>query len=413
MSLQLFTEHEGRLLEKIVLPGDGSPVAINETLFHQIEDHFKTINLDEFDHLSFRRERSFYPQVPINDASDRKVSYQQFIQFLGKIDVLSDTHKCYLLALATLSWNGIIREKALVLLSFLNPRFALPFVLMGLRNWVPQLRLTAQRCCKEILPKWKISSVMEFGRLTKAIFDTPSLKHYFYHEYLRRQSPKTLLKCMHYLNDNEIAYELWDHIAERGLGNTDLFLLAQKSQYPRVRYHAFRYMPLMMVNIYEKDLKKLPDYYAHLFIRSLAFQMEFVKTSPLLQGVLTDYLFRNHGRIRMEAAQMIHDLGLPLAINFGDLYRDALAKGQVKPGVIRGLGERGQQDDIDCLLPFIESPRAKIRGATIYALYLLGYSEWGMLATQLLEDSHFRVRREAKELLNLGFTGLHKSPWQK
>lgn len=392
MMIDTYFEKNTYLLEKI-FSNDGN---FKIGLIDEMVINFQSIKNHELYKLASWRELSF------NNAN-RKNSFQRFQKFLNQITILPNLTQSYLLAISTFSCNGYIRNAALNKLTKQNKQFALPFILMRLLDWVPEVRSTASKCLKVVLWDCRIPFLIEFGELTNCLFfrqyDLHWVRQYFFYKYLSRQTSDDLYQCLRELEDNEKAYILWEHIALQKLGNPLLFNLSQKSKYARVRNHAFSYIPFEILHSYEHELKKLPNCYVKPFIEWAKKQVSDKMPFPLLENIIINYLYRNDSVIRFRVLAFLKVLKKYSKKDVENIYRIAFQNGKINPGVIRGLGETGNLADDENIIKLVDHPRAKIRGALLYTLYMLHYPDWQRLAIKLLNDKSYRVRKEVFQLL--------------
>lgn len=399
MSIDEYFNKSICILEKFICVDDHNHETL-KMMANEIVKNFQHIAPHEIHKLAPFRDYSFGGN---DEIKKREFSLQQFQNFLNKIDFLPKLNQFYLLAIATLNWNGYIRKKALLELIHINMQLALPFILMRLIDWVPEVRLTALRCVKAALWDCKLSFVMQFSILTDCLFFMHSGSHqatkYFLINYISRQPSNDLLQSLILMDDNKQSHALWPHCTKQILENPMLFDLAQKSKYAFVRNLAFIYIPFSMIAFYAVALKKLPSSHVKLFLARIAQKNDLIELYPLLENILISYLYRNDRNVRARTLVLLTKLKKLNKIDIANIYRSRLQNAKISPGVIRGLGETGSSTDAENIIQFVFFPRAKIRGASIYALFQLHYPEWKTLAVDLLNDKSNRVRREVSYLL--------------
>lgn len=367
MVTQFFFDNK-TLLDNILI-SDGDDIVIEQKLIHKISEYFSIFDFKNMDNNY--RDLSFGQ----HNFENRKKSFQQFEFFLSKTKILSQRNRANLCAIATCNWNGYIREKALYELAESNPEFALPFALLRLRDWVPEVKLAAIRCLKTALWNYPITSLINLNHLMIPIFNDKRLHYYFFSKYVPRQTQDELLESLRKLDDNAFAYDLWIWIFRKHLGTPALFELAQTSKHQHVRYLAFSYIPLIKVDQYKSILKKLPNYYAIYFVNWLKHNPDKVKNSHFLKKTLEDYLFKNNAALRKDAADLLKQIFQISDKDIAEIYRNTLAEGKITPGIIRGLGENGNALDIERFTSYSHHSKEKIRKAASFALLCIKYKK--------------------------------------
>jgi HEAT repeat protein len=88
-----------------------------------------------------------------------------------------------------------------------------------------------------------------------------------------------------------------------------------------------------------------------------------------------------------------------------DAVREGLGDGrwEVRRWCLYWLFRSARPEDVQCVLPLLRDPRAKVRHAALIALHCagLGVEHVPLLIERALEDESLRVRRQAVELLAL------------
>ena len=98
---------------------------VDSDITQQMVQSFQGINNEDLFKLASCRDSSF-----IVGDWNQKASFIKFQEFLAEITNAPLITRFYLLAIATLNWNGYIREHAIDELTKVNKLLSLPFVLM-------------------------------------------------------------------------------------------------------------------------------------------------------------------------------------------------------------------------------------------------------------------------------------------
>jgi HEAT repeat protein len=123
---------------------------------------------------------------------------------------------------------------------------------------------------------------------------------------------------------------------------------------------------------------------------------------------LNESLFDRNATVRGSARFYLRALGVT---DFAALYREALgASVRDRASTLRGLGETGDREDVDAVLPFLEGTGPAIRRASVEALGALDRDgQLGRLVA-LLGDAAPGVSREARTALEDHAVGISAEP---
>ena len=274
-----------------------------------------------------------------------------------------------LLGAAVLSRDGYVRQAALAHLRSLRHPRALAYALTRLGDWVEPVRREAEQLVFELLSAGQIepflashaqlSALRRVGRVDLG----PLLERV--REQLRR--PEFQTRVVARLADadakeRQFIYELLGHEA---VASRELALRATKDTSSPIRRglaerlarepHAHPDLLLQLLN------DRVPDV-ARAALRALALPLD-----PALSATVESLLFADSRGLRESARFVLERSGVG---DFAERYREQLfatsARGAAA-GCLAGLGETGDANDLALLIPWLDSPRAKLKAAALGA----------------------------------------------
>jgi HEAT repeat protein len=292
---------------------------------------------------------------------------------LGRLRRLRPEDAVELLGVATLSGDGYTREAALRELGALRHPRAVPYILLRLGDWVPQVRSTAVTALRSLMQVGIAEQLLEhhylitrLGRVERldltTVVDEIS-------EYLQKTDSRAAVQQA-LLSKHEpqrlFAYQLvgkqWD---ER------LVAKALADPAPSIRLWLARTF-----------LASAPPSAAALLPRLLRDKSSRVSTTIINaltpaqvvanQHHLLDVAFSEARAVR-EAARYV--LQKTSEVDLVGEARRRLAESDsalISPGVVAGLGEVGEEADCAAVLPLLGSRRSRVREAAVKAVGRLG-----------------------------------------
>lgn len=208
---------------------------VNAPIVKKMIRDFQGIANEDMVKLASYRDCSF-----IEKDWNQKTSFIKFKQFLTEIENAPSLTRFYLLAIATLNWNGYIRENAIDEITKIDKLLSLPFILMRVVDWVYEVQMIARDRLKAIFLDCSIHSLMKYGKLTDPLFfhyrpHSELIRKYFLEKYIPRQTSDDLYQCLNHLGDSEKAHILWKIIPEKKLFESNMIDLAFHLKFPRIR----------------------------------------------------------------------------------------------------------------------------------------------------------------------------------
>jgi HEAT repeat protein len=310
-----------------------------------------------------------------------------------------------MLGVATLSSNGYAREAALRALAELAHPRATPYTLLRLNDWVVQVRNAARETLRALMRAGIADELLTHHYLLKrlqsvrprdasAVLDNVSA-------YLRAPESRPAIERALAAKDTPLRLFAYQVLASRPDEQVPDCAIADRA--PAVRLWLARRLLASASSDAALFLKLLRD-------KSSRVSTTMVRAlTPAListyQDVLIDLTCSDARAVREAARWALRPVsGLDLLAE----ARRRLSQSDpasVAPGVIGGLGEIGGREDLNRILPLLNSPRPRIREAAVSsAVRLAGDAVIGRIIP-MLDDSSGRVRRATAQ-------GVLKSDWQ-
>lgn len=311
---------------------------------------------------------------------------------LKRIHHLKPLEAAHLFGIASLNHNGFIREKAIDYLKQIPCEDVLPYLLLRLNDWVPQVSMKAQEVILTLIPNISLKGFIKHHRLIDGLTKTERVNLSDIHARIiaqlnqpnRRQelfaamdsaTPKERLFCWHtlerlLLEDNDLIdkalhdpipeVRLWliQQLSDNANNRYKLnCLLTDKS--PRVRYAALK--------IFAKD--------------------DFQTNKHLFESAIFDQSksIREYARFIL-TSQSGYDCRQKYLEQYNRLNSSATK------GVLCGLLETMIIDDITIAKAMIEHTSHKVRLSAYSALFRLKAEACDLLYYNGLQDSNAKVR---------------------
>ena len=303
--------------------------------------------------------------------------------------------------LASLHWNGYVREEAVKFLAGVSTGAELPFLLLRLNDWVEPVRAAALQAVEARLQP---DGAAPFFRFLPLVLRLGQTERHTNGEIASRiesflEAPENahLLAENRLSSDREIRRACFRLTFEKALDDPwDALGDALRANDPIVRLWAARAASTLPAS---PDLR---DFFDRLTrdrfvpVRALAFEAfddlfpdEARKGAALLDSAAS---IRDDARRRLSQEERI---------DFASLYRKALAEGtdaQLQ-AALGGLGETGDAPDSSDLLRFLAHPKPKIRRTAIRTIYKLSRGEHSAAFEQAILDDSPSVSAEARDAL--------------
>ena len=306
--------------------------------------------------------------------------------------------------LASFHRSGYVREAALQVLADEPSVQALPFLVLGLRDWVPQVREVAEAGARrrftgddaagwaEVLPL--LMRLEETGHRENDRSETVSA--------VARDAVRLLVQDEH----AEALRTAWDSpVREVRRAAVRVSLASGTRVAAEAAHHAAQSGDLLLrvaaarwaADQSDLDLLHLLADDAAVGVRREALDALIALGGDGLDAVLLRALLDPSGFVRESARYHLRKRGADPS-TFAPTYRNALnesSTAEALRGALGGLGESGDASDADLVLPYLADPRARVRVAAVQALARLAPHDHRDRLIAAAEDESPRVARAA------------------
>ncbi len=288
---------------------------------------------------------------------------------------------------------GYVRESALIELALLRGGGELPFLLIRLNDWVPQVRAIAEKAMEERMQTSYLQSFVDNLALVQRVSQRTrnGLKS---QEITGRMTEMLLQEAnIHLLfdglkhHDYEVSRRCLDLLMLSRAGNsTRIIELVVRHKDLKNRLMAFELANTLPADARSAVWLQLAKDRAP-SVRRLALgalcENSSAESNTFLQAALLD----KGVAVRDFARWKLKDLGIE--IDYRQFYIEQL-KSDVSPQVlaaaIAGLGEIGQSHDAELIVPFVEHTHNAVKKSAIKSLARLAAHEYQHLFLQLLKN---------------------------
>ncbi len=284
------------------------------------------------------------------------------------------------LAEAVCHGNGHMRGVAVEKLARRRDPEVLPLLLVRCVDWVPQIRAAARAAALSKLDEPALRAMLPLvGVLSRRSVDT-----WMTELLLRALLADSLLEDVLSLDDRQTRRWVHDEAIRTGRLSTD-----------RLTWIALRDNDLVVRA--RCGLAVLDSGDADAIRQVIAGGTVAVRAHALtLPGAdVVGALAESSSLVRSMAQALVRKAGGSPVTH----YRALLADGVVTPATVAGLGETGDQSDVDLLLTYVTAERPRVRGAAVRALRRITPRDPREVALPLLTDPSPYVVRQAVALL--------------
>ena len=303
-----------------------------------------------------------------------------------------------LLGVASLNRDGRIRQAAIEAIEQLDHPRALPYILLRLSDWVPQVRRAAELVLDKMLRAGMAPEFMKYCFLIKHLekIQRVDLSHIRQrmHNFLCSQDGRTDLEAGLTANEPQVRIFCYEVLADELNDRPDLIEKAIDDSDPRIGHWIARFILDNPAADTEKRLEKL------LHSRCARIQTEVIRTmthqmQQNLSAALLELIFANAPSVRKAARFVLRRQG---QADFAATYRQKISQADnegVRPGWIAGLGETGAPSDYDQAAKFLQHRRVKVRAAAFTAMACLDRKRAIPVALEYLNDPNRKIRSVA------------------
>lgn len=324
------------------------------------------------------------------------------VRWMADLDSAGAVH---VLGAASLNGSGWVRDAALAELENRPDAEAVPYALLRLNDWVPQVREHAEHLVQILLRRvepdafithwWLIDHLLTFERTDSASARQRILDR------LHEDDARDALERG--LSHSRRAARLFCArcLADRLPHEPALVDLLARNEAPAVRKWLGMQLAVDPGSYGRQHLVHLLQDHAALvrvaIVRSLS-----ADEVQRIADVLDEMLFDDHAVVREAVRSALWRRARLVTRGFGPRYRDRLATAgeRVNPGTVAGLGETGGADDYDIVREYLVHERGPMRAAALYACIRLNRERSLEEAIAGLADESGRVRRVAVAALS-------------
>lgn len=318
---------------------------------------------------------------------------------VSKLQRLTRDDAVEMLGVATLSANGHTREAATNALATLGHPRAVPYLLIRLGDWVPQVRVAAETALHRLMNTGIASELIEHHNLLVHLASVQRVDLTAMQSSIRDhlQAPCSLGELEAGLDHERATTRRYCMSLLLGRQDAQLDLVDRILQDPDPmirRWFAFRVVR-GDVQVAEGTLRRLlvdrASSVSTVVLRSLSDEQTVHFTQELIELSLADVRpVRESARWALKSRGWTH---------FAEEARSRISskpRDGVAPGWVATLGETGTfATDYECVSELAHHPRSRVRAAAITALARLDKVRAARFVAEHLDDSSGLVRRSA------------------
>ncbi len=318
---------------------------------------------------------------------------------VSKLQRLTRDDAVEMLGVATLSANGYTREAATNALATLGHPRAVPYLLIQLGDWVPQVRVAAETALNRLMDTGIASELIEHHDLVEHLASVQRVDLSAIQASIRDhlQAPYSLVELEAGLDHERATTRRYcmGLLLECQDARRDLLDRILQDPDPVVRrWLAFRVIR-GDVQVAEDTLRRLlvdrASSVSTVVLRSLSDEQTVHFTPELIELSLADAR-----PVRESAQWALKSQGWT---HFAEEARSRISserRDSVAPGWVATLGETGTSaTDYECVSGFVQHPRSRVRAAAVTALARLDKVPAAPFVVERLDDSSGLVRRSA------------------
>ncbi len=319
-----------------------------------------------------------------------------------KIANFTPEEAAHLYGIASLNHNGYVREEALDYLKNLPTFEILPYILLRLNDWVPQVQTKAKAVLIKILPSINVVDLIGYYDLIEWLERTERAKLIDIQEIIFEQirhsgNRAELFKVMQKVSFKERLL-CWRSLTEEVVNDDTLIDKAITDPALEIRYWSALHLP-KTINF----KKRLSTLFADKSIR-----VRYAALKAIPKEEFEEYrefyetaIFDESKPIREYARFMLRLHGDD---NVVAKYRKMLSehKNKTDMGVIVGLAETAAEEDIGLIKTFVEHKNPNIRASALYTLNRLRVDDVDNLYIQGIQDRSAKVRNSCVSILQSG-----------
>lgn len=305
------------------------------------------------------------------------------------------------LGCASFHHRGYVRERAVRLLDEVRDGLEVPYLLLRLNDWVPEVRAAAR---ESVLRRLRRDRIEPFVKHAVLLFQLAHCRRVDHADVLavamgRLTDDENLPRLLELLEreDRALRRTAFRLATERNGGHlARLLAFGATSSDPILRLRAARRAGEFLADAALDEALPAMRNDRSMPVRREALRILMRRRPAAVPQALTGALFDHHRSIRELAQFHLKRGGTDVAA----IYRSAAQAVPLSAVALRGLGETGTRHDAALLQPFLTHASPAVRQAAVFALgRLMGDDAPDALLTSLCDVSPRVVREAAAALL--------------
>jgi hypothetical protein len=345
-----------------------------------------------------RKKNINYFQNNTKNVFIRRSDLRLYLQFESEFSLI-------LFCVASVNSNGYIREEALNYLIKKMNAVSFPFVFYRLNDWVPEVKLIAERAIIHQLPGIsdlliKNHKLVDWLKKVKRN-DLTSLHKKILSSLFKDDKIAPLVGSLKKYDSGQRFYILRHIIANKHIIKSHLLDIVND------KYYLIRLMIIKNINLENNQVvfKKL---LADKSTKVRAYTINKIKHTNVeeffieIQTLLSDDALNIRERSRKLIAS--HQ-----ATDFHEYYKNEI-KNNIKVGNILGIAEVGTKKDIDLLTHILENSTGRKKAACLQSISILDYKQAQNISFIHIFDRSISVKKSCAEIIprNLELSALTK-----
>ena len=320
---------------------------------------------------------------------------------LDQVQKLSEV-SAFPLGLASFHFNGYIREEVLRQLGDVFNGTELPFLLLRLNDWVPQVRSTAESLIRARLKgdyaHFFINNLALIARLRTTRRGREQAVIGAIEALLKTEDGRQAVIAGMDSPDMQVKRECYRLALRSNLDQHSVVEKALNEAAPEIRRWGAENLAFIPESTASEALLSRLRADQLSVVRRHALQVSCERIPEAARPWLEHALLDSHPAVRGYAQSQ---LGKQTGGNIRQFYVDALGRSDSRSvySALSGLGETGCSADVDLILPYLSHERSKVRRAAIRSLARLQTNGFVDLFVQYLSDATASVSREAMKAL--------------
>lgn len=321
---------------------------------------------------------------------------------LSKIPKFPLLESVHAYGVASLNCNGYVREEALDYLGNLPTSAILPYILIRLNDWVPEVADKAKVILLNTLLSTSIIEIIKYSRLVDWLnkverVNLTTIRTAIINKLTAQENREELFLAMETADFKQRLF-CWEALEQEVISSKSLIDRAIHDPAAEVRQWAASHLPFT---------KEHKERFRILFFDK-AVRVRYAALKSLSESCYDEYrefielaIFDDSRLVRHYARHILREYN---ETNLAAKYREKILqqKGKVSLGVILGIAEVGEKKDIKVLSCYLNHKNAKARIAAFKALHRLEADNMAPAYMLGMQDVNKKVRNTCIAILHQG-----------